>query len=155
MPDNTEPTQPYKSTLPEIRLPVEGFQSRLPAHLLPSDPNMKWLMEEISKNTQATEFACKAAVMHNEHLRQLNGRTAKNEDRTNDIKAELMAFKDEFAGAAILSKPIASFLYLWQARTFKVIFMLGLFVIVGIGYPYYVSEPGKALVVWLSNWLGE
>jgi hypothetical protein len=156
MPDHTEPEQPYKSTLPELRLPDGGFKSSLPEHLLSeTSEQMRWIMHEMSRNSAATEFACKAAVMHNEHLRQLNGRTAKNEERANDIRSELASFKEEIAGAAVLSKPVTSFLYLWESRAFKAVFLAGVFLIAGVVYPLYVMEPGRSIVVWLTHWLGE
>lgn len=151
--NNFEPT--YKSSLPELHLPPDGFQSQLPAHLMANEsPAMQWMMNEMSKSAQAAEFACRAAVVHNEHLRQLNGRTAKNEERILETKASLDSFKQEAAGAALLSKPITSFLYLWQSHIFKIIFALGVFTLIGVAYPYYIEKPGKTVVSWVKSWLG-
>lgn len=152
MADPTDPS-PLKSTLPILTLPEGGFKSNLPDFLLPTDPNMKWLMEQVSVTTQAANFACQAAVTHNEHLRILNGRTLKNEKAAEDIKADVAALKDQSGVLSPVSKALASFTFLWESKPFKVIFILGLFVVAGVLYPWYVQSPGKAVLLAIQHWL--
>lgn len=156
MADATDPQSPYlKSSLPDLNLPPGGFVSNIPEHLLASEtPATQWIMRELSKNSQATEFACQAAVTHNEHLKALNGRTLKNEKAAEEIRADVAALKSQGDILNPISKAIGSFAYLWESKFFRVIFILGLFVISGVLYPWYVSTPGIAIVTIVKSWLG-
>lgn len=110
-------------------------------------------MEEVSRNSAATEFACQAAVTHNEHLRILNGRTLKNERITEAIKGEIATLKEQSGVLSPVSKALGSFAYLWENRAFKIVFILGLFVVIGVLYPWYVSAPGQTLLLAIKHWL--
>ncbi len=50
-------------------------------------------MNEISRNSAATEFACKAAVTHNEHLRMLNGKTYKTAQTAETLRTDVDGLK--------------------------------------------------------------
>lgn len=153
MADNTDPYY-HKSTLPEITLPEGGFKSTIPEHLLANEtPATQWIMKELSKNSQATEFACQAAEVHNHHLRALNGKTYKNEKVAEEVRAELIALKEQNVVLTPVSKAFGSFTYLWENKAFKVIFILGIFVIAGVLYPWYVSAPGQTLLLAIKHWI--
>lgn len=151
MPDSAEPA---KTTLPILTLPPEGFVSQLPAHLLPNDPNMRWLMEEMSKNSQATEFSCRGVIELSQHMRVLNGRTAKAEASLTETKADLAALKARIEPVGGLVKGIGYFAYLWAFLPFRVLFSLGVLAVVLVGYPYYLSHSAPALIAIAKAALG-
>lgn len=152
MADSTDP-QSHHPTLPQIKRPDGGFSSTIPEHLLANESAAtQWIMRELSKNSQATEYACAAADVHNEHLRVLNGRTLKNEKATEAVKAEIVSLKEQSLVLTPVSKALGSFAYLWENKPFKVIFCLGMFVIVGIAYPYYVAYPSQVIIAAFKHW---
>lgn len=86
--------EPYVSPLLELKLPEQGFVSSIPPSLLKDcEPQMAWLMHEVSKNTAATEFACRGAVELSSHLRTLNGKTYRSERGIEDLRAEVAQLK--------------------------------------------------------------
>ena len=143
MSHSTHSTQsPYQSRYPELKIPEDGFKSTIPAHLLEGcNPQMQWLLQEVSKNTQATEFACKAVVEQNNHLRALNGKTYRNEKDIADTRVELGLLSQQTAGFAPLIKPVKMFASLWEYRVFRWTIYAGLFFILTYLYPYYVTHP--------------
>lgn len=154
MADQTDP-QPYESSLPELKLPPNGFESVLPDHLLVNESAaMKWLMTETSKTTQAVKFACEAAVVHNEHLRKLNGKTHRNEKAAEEVKAELAALKEQSAVAVPVVKAFSYLSYLWEYKTFKVVLVAGLFLIIGLIYPWYLENIYISIKGVLSHLMG-
>lgn len=139
----SETNPPYKSSLPEISLPSGGWKSNIPNHLLEdTDPATRWLMEEVSKNTQATEFACQAAVLHNNHLRALNGQVYKSKEKIAVLEEGQHKLDKQADDASSFFKALASFSKLWEYRIFRWVFILGLITIAGYIYPYYlVHQP--------------
>ena len=135
-------TPPFKSSLPELKLPPGGFSSSIPEHLLKdADPQTAWLMHEISKNTAATEFACRAAVTHNDHLRTLNGRTSKSEEGIKAVKADIEVLTDKAKTMEPLFKPISQFMNLWEYRWFRWICYAALLLFFSYLLPYYIQHP--------------
>lgn len=140
MPDESTPL--FKSSLPELRLPAEGFQSSLPPHLLEgADEQTRYIMNEISRNSAATEFACRAAVTHNEHLRTLNGRTGKNEKHIGDTESDVKTLKEQVSAASPLFKPVAMFVALWEYRAFRWVFYGAAFFFFTYLLPWYLKNP--------------
>lgn len=137
---DTEP--PFESTLPELTIPSDGFKSTIPEHLLSKvGDEMKWLMQEVSKNTNATEFSCRAAVEHNRHLRTLNGRTFKNEKAMDKANDKIDALEKQAKTVTPIIKPLTFFAALWEYRAFRWIFSLGVVFLVFVLYPYYLAHP--------------
>lgn len=140
--DTRSTSTPYQSRYPELKMPEDGFKSSIPAHLLEGcTPQMKWLLEEVSKNTQATEFACKAVVEQNNHLRALNGKTFKNEKaiaEANEVIEGLVVQTNTFTP---FLKPVKMFATLWEYRLFRWTIYAGLFFVLTYLYPYYVTHP--------------
>lgn len=154
MPD-TPPSEPFKSTLPELKLPADGWKSSIPEHLLiDADPQMVWLMHEVSKNTAATEFACRAAVTHNDHLRMLNGKTYKTEQVAEVLKSDVTVLKDQATSVSPFLKVLTYFSYLWDYKWFRWTFTLGLLAVAGVAYPWYLSGPWVVIKAILSHMLG-
>lgn len=103
MSQSPESPQPFSSQYPELRIPEGGFKSSLPAHLLEgADAQTTFIMNEISRNSAATEFACRGAVELSTHLRALNGKTFRNEsgvraleDKVDGLAAEVKQLADQ------------------------------------------------------------
>ena len=94
--DGQQSNQPFQSQYPELKIPEHGFISNIPQHLLENcDPQMTWLLNEVSKNTAATEFACRGAVDLSAHLRALNGKTFRNEKKLIENIEEVAKVKEE------------------------------------------------------------
>ncbi len=154
MPD-IPPAEPFKSSLPELKLPPGGFQSNLPPHLLEgADEQTRYIMNEISRNTAATQFACLAAVTHNEHLRTLNGKTYKTEKVAEDLRAEILVLKEQAASVSPFLKGMSYFSYLWEYRAFRWTFVLGVLTVVGLLYPYYMNHMFEVLSAAFKHWIG-
>ncbi len=154
MSDSTDKEQ-FKSSLPELKLPENGFQSSLPEHFLANEsPAIQWMMKELSKNSQATEFACKVAVAHNEHLRQLNGKTSKNIVAIENIKTDVENLNEQANELKPVANAMTSFSNLWNSKPFKIIFLSGTFFLAGVVYPWYISSPAKIIIGVIKNWIG-
>lgn len=147
----TPSTPPFESQYPELKLPEHGFQSAIPGHLLNGqDEQFEWLMHEVSKNTAATEFACRGVVDLSQHLRSLNGKTYRNEKGLGEAKADLDSLKDQASVVTPFIKPLSMFATLWEWWPFKVIFVGGIIFFLGILYPYFLHSP---FVEWLDSTL--
>jgi len=86
------------SDYPALSLPDGGFKSNIPKHLLEgATPSDKWIMEELSKNTQATEFCMRAAVEANALIRQTNGRLRVAESQLLDHEDDIGAAQADVA----------------------------------------------------------
>lgn len=99
---------------------------------------MVWLMTEMSKNSQATDFACKGAVDLSNHLRLLNGRTFRNErtaatnrDNIETINAQIAAINLQMqqvtpvATTFITIRKVAANKLVWLILGINVLFLLG------------------------------
>ena len=140
--DTHSTTTPYQSRYPELKLPEEGWKSNLPEHLLEgADKQTAWIMNEISKNTQATEFACRGVVEQNNHLRALNGKTFKNERALAEATTEIGTLKAQAAALLPFVRPVKMFFSLWEYRAFRWVIYAGLFFVLTYIYPYYVTHP--------------
>lgn len=94
MPPASPSDQPPQSDYPELSLPEGGWKSSIPEHLLKdAKPADRWLMEEMSKNSQATDFCSRAAVESNGLIRRTNGRLKGAEARIIDLTNEVAQLK--------------------------------------------------------------
>lgn len=133
---------PYQSTVPELKMPPDGFVSNIPPHLLENcDEQTKWLLNEISKNTQATEFACHGVVKLSEHMRMLNGKTYKNERAAAILGDKVDALETQSKTMTPFFRPMTQFAGLWEYRIFKWAFWIVLFFILTYALPWYLSHP--------------
>lgn len=148
MPTPDPSASPFESRYPELSLPPGGFKSTIPAYLLDgADDQQRWIMEEISRNSAATEFACRGAVELSQHLRALNGKTYKTEKGLAETKADVDGLKASAAVVSPFLKPVSQFAALWEIRAFKWVFVAGMAMFVGILYPLYLQHP---FMEWLS-----
>jgi len=123
-------------------MPPEGFVSTIPPHLLDScDEQTKWLLNEISKNTQATEFACHGVVVLSEHMRTLNGRTFKNEKAASLLADQVGVLQEQAKTMTPFFRPMTQFAGLWEYRAFKWIFWAAVFFFFTYALPYYLLHP--------------
>lgn len=135
-------TPPFESRYPELTIPVGGWKSTIPAHLLDgADDQQRWIMEEISRNSAATEFACRGAVELSQHLRALNGKTYATEKGLAQAREEVNALKGQALVMTPFIKPMSMFAALWEYRAFKWVFVAGLVMFAGILYPIYLAHP--------------
>lgn len=144
MSTTTETASPFsfKSTIAELALPRGGFVSKLPPHLLQdADPQTAWIMHEMSKNTQATEFACHAVLEQNAHLRALNGKTYRNEKGLAEAKETVAALNKKAEVMEPMFKPLSQFMSLWEYAWFRYICYAAGFFFLTYALPYYVAHP--------------
>lgn len=94
MPHLSDPQS--SSDYPELTLPPGGFVSKVPAPMLDgATPVDRWMMDEMSRNTQATEFCMRAAVEANALIRQTNGRLKVAEAQLADHEDDIAATKTD------------------------------------------------------------
>lgn len=133
-------TSPYQSQYPELKIPSEGWQSSIPAHLLESASEAdRWLMTEMSKNTQATTFACQGAVDLSNRLRELNGKTYRNEQSAQESKVSIDLLKAQVEVLGLQMKqviPVATtYSTIRSAASNKIVWLiLGINVLFLLGY---------------------
>lgn len=133
-------TSPFESRYPELTLPPGGFKSTIPAYLLDgADDQQRWIMEEISRNSAATEFACRGAVEVSQHLRALNGKTYKNEKAVGEAREELENLKGQAKVMSPFLKPLSMFTALWDYTLFKWFFIGGIIFFLFVLYPYLLK----------------
>lgn len=111
---------------------------------------MMWLMNEMSKNTQATDFACRGVEKISDHLRELNGKVSKSAAKIEESKVEIQDLKDKADVVSPFLKPISMFASLWEYSAFKWFFVGGLVFFVGILYPIFLRS---SFVTWLNTFL--
>ena len=140
MPSPNESQPQFESRFPELKFPEEGWKSTIPSHLLEGcDDQTKWLLEEISKNTQATNFACHAVVDVSKHLRTLNGRTYKSEKAVFEAKQEVETLKGQAKAVTPFLKPISMFAALWEYSVFRIFFIGGALFFLFVLYPWLLK----------------
>jgi len=137
--DGQPTNQPFQSQYPELKIPEHGFTSNIPPYLLENcDPQMTWLLNEVSKNTAATEFACRGAVDLSAHLRALNGKTFRNEkklieniEEVNRVKEGQSELKAQFQSIRAIVGTVSTLKVVFTNRIFlaitglAVLFLLG------------------------------
>ncbi len=137
MPSDDSPKPPFESRYPELKLPEYGFQSSIPSHLLDGcDDQTRWLMTEISKNTAATEFACRGVVDLSNHLRTLNGKTYRNEKAVGEAIQSIEDLQNQAKVMTPFLGPITMFAKLWDYTLFKWFFVGGIAFFLLVLYPY-------------------
>lgn len=138
----SESQPPFESKFPELNVPKDGWHSNIPPSLLDgADDQMRWLMDEMSKNTQATQFAGQGVSDISRHLRELNGRTGKNERATADIKESVESLKSQAKAVAPFIKPVMQFASLWEFRPFRWVFYTATFFFFTYLLPWYIKNP--------------
>jgi hypothetical protein len=150
--DDSSP--PFHSTIAELTLPVGGFVSTIPPHLLDGcDDQMRWLLSEVSKNTAATEFSCHGLVEANRHLRMLNGRTSKNERGLAAERMEIETLNEKAATMDPFFRPLSQFLTLWEYTWFKWLCGITAFFLFTYVLPWYLAHPISIEVIF-NKWFG-
>lgn len=136
---------PFESKFPELRVPHKGWESNIPPSLLDgADPQMIWLMNEMSKNTQATDFSCRGVEKISDHLRELNGKVSKSATKIEDSKADIQELKDKAEIVSPFLKPISMFATLWQYTLFRWFFIGGIIFFLFVLYPYYLKTASAS-----------
>lgn len=136
----SQPNTVMSSDYPDISLPPGGFKPKIPTGLLANASDIdKWLIEEMSKNTQATEFACNAAISINQNVQKTNGRLKGAEAHIVDLRTEIAQLKaDNLALAAQVMSlaPIANTVATTKTLLGNKIFLiiLGGFTLFLLGY---------------------
>lgn len=132
MSPQTENKHTPESDYPEISLPIGGFKSNIPEYLLhESDPQMKWLMEEMSKNTQATNFGVTAAIDTNTQVRKTNGRLKMAEKNITDLKQDVIILKGQMDNINPLAASISTIRVILSNRLFILIAAMGILFLLG------------------------
>jgi hypothetical protein len=146
---SNESTPPFVSRYPELSLPPGGWKSTLPEHLLEgADPQTLFIMHELSKNSQATDFACRAVIEQNAHLRALNGKTYRNERGLAEIKGSVDTLTEKAAIMEPLFKPLSQFMALWEYRLFRWgCYIVGFFLLT-YALPFYLQNPLSLSGLW-------
>lgn len=123
-------------------MPPGGFVSSIPAHLLEgTDKQTEWLLNEISKNTQATEFSCHGVAQLSEYLRELNGKTARTIENVAKQRDELDELNKKAKMMEPFFKPVSQFAALWEYRVFRWVFYIATFFFFTYLLPYYLAHP--------------
>ena len=133
---------PFKSSYPPLKVPDGGWKSAIPEHLLAdADPATKWIMEEMSKNSQAIEWACHGLVDTNEQVRKTNGRLLKAEAELTEAKGSVVTLNEKATVMEPLFKPLSQFMSLWDYKWFRVICYIALFFFFTYALPFYLQHP--------------
>lgn len=123
MSDTTSNQSTFESQYPELHIPEGGWKSNIPEHLLENASKSDiWLMEEMSKNSQATDFACRGAVDLSRHLRTLNGKTYKTEKATSDLADDVKLLKAQMELVNPMAKTFSTAVTVATNKVFLVIF---------------------------------
>lgn len=140
---STDSNAPFpKSPYPPLTLPEGGFKSNLPEHLLAdADPATRWIMEQLSKNTQAVEWACHGLTETHAQVRLTNGRLLKAEASIKDDEAKLDVLNEKASVMEPIFKPLSQFMGLWDYTWFRYICYAALFLFFTYLLPYYVAHP--------------
>lgn len=136
---SSQPTTqpPFESRYPELSLPPGGWKSTLPEHLLEgADSQTLFIMTELSKASQANDFACHGVVELSKHLRALNGKTYRNEKAVGDAQADLDTLKDQAKVVTPFIKPLSMFASLWEYTAFRWVFFAGCAFFLLVLYPW-------------------
>ena len=142
-----ESTPPFRSSIPELALPPEGFQSNIPAHLLASStPEDVWLMEEMSKNTQATTFVLHAVLDTNKQVRTTNGRLLRAEDDVKSLRSAVAALQEDMEKVKPVTRIIAGTWRFVSRKPVAIMLGLALFYLAFYVYPYLLKEDPISLL---------
>ena len=127
-PNDQLPTSDY----PQLELPEGGFKSNIPEYLLKdSDPQMKWLMEKMSENTQMTEWTGHGVLDTNIHVRHTNGRLKLAEKEILRLKQEVIDLTLKLEEITPIANAIKTSLVLLTNKIFlifsglSILFLLG------------------------------
>lgn len=130
----------FESKFPELKIPEHGWESTIPKHLLENcDPQMEYLLNEVSKNTQATNFACQGVHKISNHLRELNGRVHKSATKIERSEEEIETLKNQAKAVSPFLKPISMLASLWEYPIFKYFFVGGVLFFLFVLYPYLLK----------------
>lgn len=108
MPQPSDSNTP-KSDYPELQLPPDGWKSNIPEHLLANcDPQTLWLMQEMSRNTQATEWNSHAAIGIDSNVRKTNGRLKGAERNIIGLQEEMKEMKIQMRAMKPIIGPLST-----------------------------------------------
>lgn len=144
-----ESSPPFnKSTYPELKLP-DKWESSIPEHLLDgADPQTLFIMHELSKNSQAIEWACHGLIDTNAQVRRTNGRLIQAEK---DIKKETAALAALTAKADLMEplfKPLSLLMRMWEYKYFRWATYLLVFFFFTYLLPFYLQNPMSLSGLW-------
>lgn len=133
---------PFKSSYEPLTLPEGGFVSKIPPHLLHDcDEQTRWLMNEISRASQAIDWTCQGLVETHDQVRRTNGRLLKAESDLSEVHASVTTLNDKATVMEPIFKPLAQFMGLWQYTWFRWICYAALFFFFTYALPYYLVHP--------------
>lgn len=117
----SDPAEESDSTYPALQHPGL-FKSQIPEHLLAeASPAEKYIMEQLSINTQMAEWAINANMSHDRNIRHTNGRLRKAEANIvtlqDDKKSFITGWRAIAAVAGILSGLVSFLILLYQTFT--------------------------------------
>lgn len=125
---NHQPETDY----PELRLPVDGWKSAIPPALLINvEPEMVWLMQEMSKNTQATEWSGQAVLEVHGYVRNTNGKANRAERDILLLKEEVATLKAQLASVTPITNAIATARLVFTNKVFLVILAMSILFLLG------------------------
>ncbi len=131
MPQPSDSDTPL-SDYPELVIPPDGWKSNIPEHLLrDASAADRWLMEEMSKNTQATEFCVHAAVNTNDQVRRTNGRLKGAERNIIGLQQDLQEMKVQMRAMKPIIGPLStirvvfSYKIAWAVLGIVILFLAG------------------------------
>lgn len=126
--NNDQPSSDY----PELTIPPGGFKSNIPEHLFKDDdPQMRWLMEEMSKNTQATEFCVRALIDTNAQVRKTNGRLKSAEQKIINLQEDAEVLKKQMISINPVISTVNSITFLFTNKAFLVFFFMSILFLLG------------------------
>lgn len=74
-------------------------------------------------------------------MRELNGKTYRNEKANTDVQVDVDSLKTQAAAFSIFAKPLGVFAAMWNVALLRWIFIAGLLLIFGLLYPLYIHHP--------------
>lgn len=123
-------------------MPDGGFASNIPPHLLDgADDQTRWLMNEMSKNSQGIEWTCHGLLDTNRQVRRTNGRLLKAEAEITDLSSKMESLETQAKAMTPFFKPLSQFAALWEYRVFRWVFYIAIFFFFTYLLPYYLQHP--------------
>lgn len=129
-----------QSDYPELKLPPDGWKSNIPPSLLTNvEPQMVWLMEQMSKNTQATEWTSHAAMDTNQQVRKTNGRLKGAESTIISLQADVEALKAEMKTVSPITTALNTARLVLTNKIFLVILAMSVLFLLGFNRDIMVT----------------
>lgn len=145
--------EPPLSKYPALEKPQ--FKPMIPAFLTENASDQdKFIIESLSTLSQYVEWSVNTQLLVHDQVRRTNGRLMKAEEQIVDSQADVIGLKTQADAVSPFFKPVAMFSSLWEYRWFKWTFMLGIFVVLGLAYPYYVQHQFDTIKAVLKKMMG-